>query len=343
MKKFVKRLGAAALAVAMIGGLLSGCSGSKDGANENVEKKKDFKIGLCQLTQHDALDKSTQGFKDAMKDLGDANGYTFDIDFENASGDSANCTTIANQFISDNVDLIMAVATPALQACANAAAEKNIPVLATAITNFGTALDIDMGPEDATGINVTGTHDLAPLDKQAEQITTLFPDAKNVGILYCSSEANSKFQSDGMQEILESKGLKVTVYTFADSNDIQSVTAKAAKESDVLYIPTDNTVASNGSIVDSVCQEAETPIISGETSACLAYNGVATYSIDFYEIGYEAGKMAYEILVEGADPATMNIRAPQTLTAEYIPEMAEKYGVMDIIEKDGSFKVLEAE
>lgn len=343
MTKFVKKLGAAALAVAMVGGLLSGCSGAKDGKTDANEAKKTFKIGLCQLVQHDALDKSTQGFKDAMKELGDANGYTFDIDYENASGEPANCTTIANQFVSDKVDLVMAVATPALQACANATAGTSIPVVATAITNFGTALDIDMGPADATGRNITGTHDLAPLEKQAEQVTTLFPEAKNVGILYCSSEANSKFQSDGMQEILEAQGLKVTVYTFADSNDIQAVAKKAANESDVIYIPTDNTVASNGSIVDSACQDANTPIISGETSACLAYNGVATYSIDFYEIGYEAGKMAYEILVEGADPATMNIREPQTLTAEYIPEMAEKYGVMDIIEKDGSFKILEAE
>ena len=347
MNKTVKKICAVALSAVMVGGLFAGCSSNSGDttttAADAAAEAKTFKIGICQLVQHDALDKAAQGFQDSIKELGDANNVTFEIDFQNASGDSANCTTIANQFVSDKVDLVMAVATPALQACATATASSKIPVVATAITNFGTALDIDMGPTDATGINVTGTHDLAPLEKQAEQVTTLFPNAKKVGILYCSAEANSKFQSDGMEALLKEAGLEVTVFTFADSNDIQSVAKKAAAESDVLYIPTDNTVASNGSIVDAACQEAETPIISGETSACLAYNGVATYSIDFYEIGQEAGKMAYEILVEGKDPATMNIREPQTLTAEYIPAMAEKYGVLDMIEKDGTFKVLEAE
>ncbi|MBR3150289.1 MAG: ABC transporter substrate-binding protein [Eubacterium sp.] len=343
MNKIVKRILAVSLSAILAGGMLAGCSA---GSNEKAASKGDgktYNIGLCQLVQHDALDKAAQGFQDALKELGDEKGITFNIDVQNASGEAVNCTTIANQFVSNNVDLVAAVATPALQACATATKSSNIPVVATAITNFGTALDINMGPTDATGINVTGTHDLAPLEKQAEQVTTLFPDAKKVGILYCSAEANSKFQSDGMEKLLKEAGLEVTVFTFADSNDIQAVAKKAAEASDVLYIPTDNTVASNGSIVDNACQDANTPIISGETSACLAYNGVATYSIDFYEIGKEAGKMAYEILVEGADVSTMNIREPQTLTAEYIPAMAEKYGVTSIIEADGSYKVLEAE
>ncbi|MGN0516146.1 ABC transporter substrate-binding protein [Eubacterium sp.] len=337
MKKFIKRISCAMLCVALTGGMLAGCTSA---GNEEKDENTVYKVGICQLVQHDALDKSTQGIKDALAEkLGD----NVEIDFQNASGDSTNCSTIANKFVSSQYDLVMAVATPALQACATATASSNIPVVATAITNFGTALDIDMGPTDATGINVTGTHDLAPLEKQAEQLTTLFPDAKKVGILYCSAEANSKFQAEGMTDILKAQGIEVTSYTFVDSNDIQSVTQKAADSSDVLYIPTDNTVASNGSIVDEVCQKAETPIISGETSACIAYNGVATYSIDFYEIGYQAGEMAYEILVNGADPATMNIRAPQKLTAQYNPEMAKKYGVLEIIENDGTYQVIEAE
>ncbi|WP_178668498.1 ABC transporter substrate-binding protein [uncultured Eubacterium sp.] len=337
MKKFIKRISCAMLCVALTGGMLAGCTSA---GNEEKDENKVYKVGICQLVQHDALDKSTQGIKDALAEkLGD----NVEIDFQNASGDSTNCSTIANKFVSSQYDLVMAVATPALQACATATASSKIPVVATAITNFGTALDIDMGPTDATGINVTGTHDLAPLEKQAEQLTTLFPDAKKVGILYCSAEANSKFQAEGMTDILKAQGIEVTSYTFVDSNDIQSVTQKAADSSDVLYIPTDNTVASNGSIVDEVCQKAETPIISGETSACIAYNGVATYSIDFYEIGYQAGEMAYEILVNGADPATMNIRAPQKLTAQYNPEMAKKYGVLDIIENDRTYQPIEAE
>ncbi len=334
MKKSVKRVACVALSAIMIGGAFAGCT-----AQDSDKENKVYKIGVCQLVQHDALDKSTEGFKAALEEkFGDK----VEIDVQNASGDSVNCTTIANKFVSSGYDLIMAVATPALQACATATAASNTPVVATAITNFGTALDINMGETDATGINVTGTHDLAPLDKQAEQLTTLFPDAKKAGILYCSAEANSKFQADGMTEILKAQGLEVTSYTFTDSNDIQSVTQKAAENSDVLYIPTDNTVASNGAIVDEVCQKANTPIISGETSACLKYNGVATYSIDFYEIGYNAGLMAYDILENGKDPSTMNIQAPQKLTAEYIPEMAKKYGVLDKIEKDGTYQVLEA-
>ena len=325
------------LCVALTGGMLAGCTSA---GNEENDENKIYKVGICQLVQHDALDKSTQGIKDA---LAEKLGENVEIDFQNASGDSTNCTTIANKFVSSQYDLVMAVATPALQACTTATASSKIPVVATAITNFGTALDIDMGQTDATGINVTGTHDLAPLENQAEQLTTLFPEAKKVGILYCSAEANSKFQAEGMSDILKAQGIEVTSYTFVDSNDIQSVTQKAADSSDVLYIPTDNTVASNGSIVDEVCQKANTPIISGETSACIAYNGVATYSIDFYEIGYQAGEMAYEILVNGADPATMNIRAPQKLTAQYNPEMAKKYGVLDIIENDGTYQPIEAE
>ena len=325
------------LCVALTGGMLAGCTSA---GNEENDENKVYKVGICQLVQHEALDKSTQGIKDA---LAEKLGENVEIDFQNASGDSTNCTTIANKFVSSQYDLVMAVATPALQACTTTTASSKIPVVATAITNFGTALDIDMGQTDATGINVTGTHDLAPLENQAEQLTTLFPEAKKVGILYCSAEANSKFQAEGMSDILKAQGIEVTSYTFVDSNDIQSVTQKAADSSDVLYIPTDNTVASNGSIVDEVCQKAQTPIISGETSACIAYNGVATYSIDFYEIGYQAGEMAYEILVNGADPATMNIRAPQKLTAQYNPEMAKKYGVLDIIENDGTYQPIEAE
>lgn len=320
MTRFIKKIGAIALTAAMIGSVFTGCSSKTD----KPEDKDTYTVGICQLMQHPALDKATKGFQDALTEL---LGDKVEFSYQNASGDSAACATIANQFVSNNVDLIMANATPALQACTTATASSKIPVVATSITNFGVALDIEMGPTDATGINVTGTHDLAPLEKQAEQLTTLFPEAKEVGILYCSSEANSKFQSDGMEEILKAQGLNVSIYTFSDSNDLQAVAKKAAAASDVLYIPTDNTVADNGTVVDAACTEAGTPIISGETDACAAYRGVATYSIDFYEIGYNAGKMAYEILVNGADPATMNIQAPQTLTAKYLPEKAEEFNV----------------
>ena len=336
MKKIIKRAACVALSVLMIGGAFAGCStqGNKNDGN------KVYKVGVCQLVQHAALDKATEGFEAAIKEkLGDK----VEVDVQNASGDTANCTTIANKFVSSGYDLIMAVATPALQACTTATAASQTPIVATAVTNFGTALDIDMPADGATGINVTGTIDLAPLDKQAEQLATLFPEAKKVGILYCSAEANSKLQADEMTSIMNKMGLDVKSYTFTDSNDIQSAAQKAATSSDVLYIPTDNIVASNGAIVDEICQTANTPIIGAEALACLKYNAVATYSIDYYEIGYQAGLMAYDILENGKDPATMNIQSPQKLTSQYIPEMAKKYGVLDKIEKDGTYQVLEAE
>lgn len=341
MRKLTKKIAAVVLSAVMVGGVFAGCSATKDN-NENAEKKTSYKIGICQLVQHTALDAATKGFEDKLNELGEADGITFEFDYQNASNDSANCTTIANKFVSSGYDLIMANATPALQACTTATAASQTPIIATAVTHFGTALDIDMPADGATGINVTGTTDLAPLDKQAEQLATLFPEAKKVGILYCSAEANSKLQADEMTSIMSKMGLDVTSYTFTDSNDIQSVAQKAATSSDVLYIPTDNIVASNGAIVDEVCQTANTPIIGAEALACLKYNAVATYSIDYYEIGYQAGLMAYDILENGKDPATMNIQSPQKLTSMYIPEMAKKYGVLDKIEKDGTYQVLEA-
>lgn len=344
MKKFAKKIAAVALSVAMVGGMFAGCSAASNGDDAKTSNKKtSYKIGICQLLQHEALDAATKGFEDKLKELGEADGITFEFDYQNASNDSANCTTIANKFVSSGYDLIMAVATPALQACTTATAASQTPIVATAVTNFGTALDIDMPADGATGINVTGTIDLAPLDKQAEQLATLFPEAKKVGILYCSAEANSKLQADEMTSIMNKMGLDVKSYTFTDSNDIQSAAQKAATSSDVLYIPTDNIVASNGAIVDEICQTANTPIIGAEALACLKYNAVATYSIDYYEIGYQAGLMAYDILENGKDPATMNIQSPQKLTSQYIPEMAKKYGVLDKIEKDGTYQVLEAE
>ena len=285
--------------------------------------------------KHTALDKATEGFQAALTEkLGDK--VTFDLQI---AGEPKNCTAIAEKFVAAKSDLIMANATPALTACYSKTAD--IPIVATSITNFATALNLDFEPEGQSGVNVTGTHDLAPLEKQAEQLLYFFPEVKNVGIFYCTSEANSKYQADGMKSLLEAKGVTVTYYTFKDTTDLQTVIKKAANDSEVLYIPTDNTAANNCEVIRTVCEEAKTPIIAGETDIAKNTNAVATYSIDFYDIGYQAGLMAYEILTEGKNPAEMNIKAPEKLTAQYSKDAVERYGLTDKITAD--YEALSAE
>ena len=228
-----------------------------------------FTVGICQLVQHPALDLATQGFKDALTEL---MGPSVTFVAQNASGDAATCSVICTKFVSDEVDLIMANATPALQAAASATAD--IPVLATSITDYGTALSITDWT-GVTGMNISGTSDLAPLDGQAQVLNELFPEDKTVGILYCSGEPNSKYQADTIKPMLEGYGYTVTEYTFADSNDVSSVAATACSEVEVLYIPTDNTAASCTEAINNVALNAGVPIIAGEEGIC-AGCGVAT-------------------------------------------------------------------
>ena len=279
-----------------------------------------YTVGICQLVQHVALDAATQGFQDALKaKLGDA--VTFDV--KNASGDSNTCSTIANTFVSNGVDLIMANATPALQAAV--AATGDIAILGTSVTDYATALDIDNWT-GATGVNVSGTSDLAPLDQQAAMLQELFPDAKTVGLLYCSAEPNSKYQVDVIKGYLADMGYTCAEYTFADSNDVASVAQNACDGSDVLYIPTDNTAASCTEAIRNVVEPAGKPVIAGEEGLC-AGCGVATLSISYYDLGYTTGEMAYEILVNGADIATMNVRFAPNVTKEYNAELCGLLGV----------------
>ena len=279
-----------------------------------------YTVGVCQLVQHVALDAATQGFQDALKaKLGDQ--VTFDV--KNASGDSNTCSTIANSFVSNGVSLIMANATPALQAAV--AATGDIPILGTSVTDYATALDLDNWT-GATGMNVSGTSDLAPLDQQAAMLHELFPDARNVGLLYCSAEPNSKYQIDVIKGYLADLGYTCTEYTFADSNDVASVAQNACDGSDVLYIPTDNTAASCTEAIRNVVEPAGTPVIAGEEGIC-ASCGVATLSISYYDLGYATGEMAYEVLANGADIATMAVRFAPNVTKEYNAELCELLGV----------------
>ncbi len=276
-----------------------------------------YTVGICQLVQHPALDAATQGFKDALTEaLGDK------VKFEegNASNDSANCATIVNGFVSGGVDLILANATPALQAAASAT--DSIPVLGTSVTEYGVALSID-NFNGTVGNNISGTSDLAPLDQQADMITELFPDAKNVGILYCSGEPNSVYQAKVVKDCLEKKNIAVEVYTFADSNDVSTVTSSACANSDVIYIPTDNTAASCTEAISAVALPAGVPIVAGEEGICKGC-GVATLSIDYYELGRTTGQMAVKILKGEANVSEMPI--------EYYPNPVKKYNA-DIASK----------
>lgn len=310
----MKRTLAIVLALAMTLALCAGLAG----CGEDAAK---YNVGILQLVQHEALDAATKGFKDALTEkLGDS----VKFDEQNAANDAPTCATIANQFVASDVDLIMANATPALQAAV--AATDSIPIVATSITDYGTALEIDDWT-GTTGMNVTGTADLAPLDEQAAMIKELVPDVKTVGILYASSEANSKYQADVVTGYLKDMGVEVKEYTCSDSNDLALVTTTACEEVDVIYIPTDNTMASNTEIVDNIALDAGVPVVAGEAGICKGC-GIATLSIDYYSIGYEAGMQAYEILVNGADPATMEIGFAKDLTKQYIASRCETLGVV---------------
>ena len=282
---------------------------------------KVYNIGICQLVQHEALDAATQGFKDALVEkLGEG---SVKFDEQNASGDSANCTTIVNGFVSNGVDLILANATAPLQAAAQATAD--IPVLGTSITDYATALDIS----DWTGTvgnNISGTSDLAPLDQQAAMIQELFPDAKSVGLLYCSAEANSVYQCDVIEGCLTEEGYTVARYAFTDTNDVTSVAQTAADNSDVIYIPTDNTAASNTEAIANVVIPAKVPVVAGEEGICSGC-GVATLSISYYDLGYATGEMAAKILADGADVSTMPVEFAPNVTKKYNAANCEALGI----------------
>ncbi len=312
MKKLISLVLAAVMALSLVA-----CgSGNKDKDTGD----KTYKVGVVQLVQHEALDAATKGFTDALKE---ALGDKVEVVEKNASGDSNNCTTIVNGFISDKVDLIMANATPALQAAASATS--TIPILGTSVTDYATALEI----ADWTGTvggNISGTSDLAPLDKQAAMLQELFPNAKKVGMLFCSSEPNSKYQVDEVTKLLSAAGITCTEYTFTDSNDVSSVTQKACDDSDVLYIPTDNTAASNTEAIANVVLAAGTPVIAGEAGICKGC-GVATLSIDYYELGKITGKMAAKILTGEADISTMPVEFAPTATKQANMANCEKLGI----------------
>lgn len=307
-KKIVSILTATALVAS-----LTGC-----GSNGSSSKK--YTIGICQLMEHEALDAATKGFKDTLtKKLGKDN---VEFDEQNAQGESTNCSTICNGFVTSNVDLILANATGALQAATQATAD--IPILGTSVSDYATALNIKDW-KGKTGTNVSGISDLAPIDQQEAILKEIIPNAKKVGILYCSSEPNSAYQSKLMQEALKKDGIAYKEYTAADSNEIQSVTTTACDECDVLYVPTDNTMASSVNTIKNVAIPAGIPMIAGEKGICAA--GVATLSIDYYNLGCQTGEMAYDILKNKKKAGDMEVQFAKKLTKMYNAENAKALNI----------------
>ena len=307
-KKIVSILTATALVAS-----LTGC-----GSNGSSSKK--YTIGICQLMEHEALDAATKGFKDTLtKKLGKDN---VEFDEQNAQGESTNCSTICNGFVTSNVDLILANATGALQAATQATAD--IPILGTSVSDYATALNIKDW-KGKTGTNVSGTSDLAPIDQQEAILKEIIPNAKKVGILYCSSEPNSAYQSKLMQEALKKDGIAYKEYTAADSNEIKSVTTTACDECDVHYVPTDNTMASSVNTIKNVAIPAGIPMIAGEKGICAA--GVATLSIDYYNLGCQTGEMAYDILKNKKKAGDMEVQFAKKLTKMYNAENAKALNI----------------
>lgn len=327
MKKFLSvLLGGAMLALSLTGCSGAGSSAASDPTGSQPTSgsagsgSKVYQVGVLQQMEHDALDAATQGFQDALTG---ALGDQVEITVQNAQGDPNTCTTIATSFVSSGVDLIMANATNALQAAA--AATNTIPILGTSVTEYGVALNLT-DFNGTVGGNISGTSDLAPLDQQAAMLQEWFPDAEKVGLLYCSGEPNSQYQVDVVKAELEGMGYTCTLYPFSDSNDLATITTSAAAESDVIYVPTDNTVAANTGIVDGICRPAKVPVIAGEEGICSGC-GVATLSISYYDIGYKTGEMAAQILTGEADISTMPIEYAPQFTKKYNAAICEELGL----------------
>ncbi len=314
-----KKIVTAVLAATMVLGLTA-CGGGSSSSGSSASTEK-YKIGICQLVQHEALDAATQGFKDELiKEFGED---ALDFDEQNAQGDPNTCSTIANSFASDNKDLILANATASLQAAA--AATDSIPILGTSITEYGVALEIE-DFDGTVGRNISGTSDLAPLKDQAAMVQELLPDAKTVGLIYCSAEPNSQYQVDTVQAELENLGYTCEQYSFTDSNDLAAIATSCVQESDVIYVPTDNTVASNAETLYNITKEAGVPVIAGEEGICKG-TGIATLSISYYDLGTATGKMAAKILKGESKVEEMPIEYAPQFTKKYNAAICEELGI----------------
>lgn len=285
--------------------------------------KAEYTVGICQLIQHPALDAATEGFKDGLQKALEAEGRTVVFKEENANGEPDTCAQITSTFVAQGVDLILANATASLTSAVSAT--RNIPILGTSITDYASALNI----KDWTGVaggNVSGTSDLAPLDKQAEMIVELFPDAKKVGLLYCSAESNSLYQVTEIANVLKQNGIETREFSFIDTSDLEAVTTQACAWSDVIYVPTDNIVANNATFIDSICSANKKPVVAGEEGICKGC-GVATLSIDYFRLGQITGQMAADVLLGKKDISTLEIATDTNPTYKYVASRCEEFGI----------------
>lgn len=291
-KKFL----AAAAACLMVAGLAA--CGNKPSTPSNPDEKV-FQIGIVQLAEHPALDEATRGFKEFLTEkLGDK--VQFSV--QNAQGEQTNCTTIVNQFVSSKVDLIMANATNAVKAAREATSD--IPVVGTSVTDY--VFSGLVASNEAPGANVTGASDMNPVNVQVQLMKTLCPEVKTVGIVINSGEENSAIQAEEAKTAFEAEGFTVKIYSVADTNEIQTVVTAACNEVDAFYEPTDNLIAANVPTMSNITTAAGKPVICGEGGMCES-GFLATYAISYYELGRAAGEQAFNILVNGADPATTPI------------------------------------
>ena len=309
----MKKILAVALAALMLLSLAA-CGGTASDDGKYV-------IGICQMTKHPSLDQASDGFKDAViAALGEENVVFKEQD---AAGEYATCGVVIDGFIAEGVDLILANSTTPLQVAVSATDE--IPILGTSITDYAAALNMSEWTGTVEG-NVSGTTDLAPLDQQAAVITELFPNAENVGLLYCSSEPNSVYQIRLVREYLTGMGYSCTEFAFADVNDMSYVIETACENSDVIYIPTDNTCATYTENIANVVLPAGVPVVTGDPATCAAA-GVATFSISYYDLGRTTGEMAVQILIGEADIADMPIQPAGEAYKLYNPAICEQLGV----------------
>lgn len=318
---FGKKIKAAALCAAAIMsfGLLAGCGSDKAADNSG---DKQYKIGIVQLVEHDALDAANKGFVDGLKERGFEEGKNLVIDQQNAQADQSNLQNIGQRFVNDKVDLIYAIATPAAQTVANLT--KDIPIVASAITDYEGAKLIKSNNEP--GGNLTGTSDMNPIKEQIDLLLKITPNAKTIGCIYTSSEANSEIQFKAMKEYAESKGLKVESATISNVNDIQQAAQSLVSKVDVFWVPTDNVVASAIPTLVSITDAAKKPVICGEPNH-VKNGGLATYGIDYYELGKQSGHMAADILEGKSKPANMSIQFAKVLKAMFNKTDAAKLGI----------------
>jgi putative tryptophan/tyrosine transport system substrate-binding protein len=299
------------LALALV---TAGCSG------QSASEAKT--IGIIQYVEHVALDSAREGFIDALSDNGYVEGENIEIDVQNAQADQSNLSTISDRFVGNNVDLVLAIATPAAQSIAGKTTE--IPILGTAITDYEAAKLVDSN--EAPGGNVSGTTDMNPIREQIELLVKLVPDAETVGVIYTSSEDNSVVQAAIAKEVIEDLGLTYIEVTITNSNDVQQATQSIVEKCDALYLPTDNVLASSMPIVNGVTVESKTPVICGE-AGMVEGGGFATLGINYYDLGYKTGLMAVKVLKGEAEPATMPVESADEFDFAINGAVAEEIGI----------------